>query len=299
MQIRNITVNNFKSLVEFTLDLSKFNCLIGLNGSGKSTVLQFIDFMSQLVRGDMKLWLNERSWKASDMNSRLTGKGKKPIDFSVELNSSEGQGGVTWKASFNTTQLHCTSERIETLGAVLEVQKGQLRITQRTLGDAANGTELHSEKISFSYEGSVLSQLRKETLPPSLIGFKNYIASVKSLDLLSPEYLRQRTRESLAILDGFDEEQFGRGVPMIPKPKSEAWLICALKRDAFQNCHLLESRSGNDNSPNSLKGELKLLLGDTELIADLCERLRDGRIDIDRIVMPSFAAFRDRLEEVI
>jgi hypothetical protein len=102
-----------------------------------------------------------------------------------------------------------------------------------------------------------------------------------------------------SILDGFDEEQFGRGVPMIPKPKSEAWLICALKHDAFQHCHLLESRSGNDNSPNSLKRELKSLLGDTEVIADLCGRLRDGRIDIDRIVMPSFAAFRDRLEAVI
>ena len=30
--------------------------MIGLNGSVKSTVLQFIDFVSQLVRGDMKGW---------------------------------------------------------------------------------------------------------------------------------------------------------------------------------------------------------------------------------------------------
>ena len=51
--IRQIEVENFKSLVNFQIDLPKFSCLIGLNGAGKSTVLQFIDFLSQLVRGDM------------------------------------------------------------------------------------------------------------------------------------------------------------------------------------------------------------------------------------------------------
>ena len=62
MRIKSIEANNFKSLVDFRIELAQFNCLIGLNGSGKSTVLQFIDFVSQLVRGDMKGWLNERKW---------------------------------------------------------------------------------------------------------------------------------------------------------------------------------------------------------------------------------------------
>ena len=29
-----------------------------------------------------------------------------------------------------------------------------------------------------------------------------------------------------SMLDGFAEEGFARGVPMIPKPTSEAWLLC-------------------------------------------------------------------------
>lgn len=102
-----------------------------------------------------------------------------------------------------------------------------------------------------------------------------------------------------SMLDGFEEEGFGRGVPMIPKPKSEGWLICGLKQNAYQNCHQLEERSGNDNSPNSLKGELAELLGEVDLVSDLCERLESYRIDIDRISMPSFRAFRTRLEGVI
>ena len=44
-----------------------------------------------------------------------------------------------------------------------------------------------------------------------------------------------------SMLDGFDEEKFSKGVPMIPKPKSEAWLICALKKHAYQNSALSQN----------------------------------------------------------
>ena len=74
MRIRELEIDNFKSLVDFKLDLAKFTCLIGLNGVGKSTVLQCIDFLSQQVRGGLKGWLAERSWKSTDLKSRLTTK---------------------------------------------------------------------------------------------------------------------------------------------------------------------------------------------------------------------------------
>ncbi len=103
-----------------------------------------------------------------------------------------------------------------------------------------------------------------------------------------------------SMLDGFAEERFPRGVPMIPKPKSEAWLLCALKPNSYQSCADLEDRSGNDNSPNSLKRELnQRLSGDAPLVEALCGMIEDGTIDVDRIQMHSFLAFRSRLEEVI
>ena len=107
MRIHHIKVNNFKSLVEFDLNLPKFTCLIGLNGSGKSTVLQFIDFLSQQVRGDIERWLDDRHWKARDIGSRLTPK-KRTVDFEVTLIGKEGEADRRWKASFNTSLLHCT-----------------------------------------------------------------------------------------------------------------------------------------------------------------------------------------------
>ena len=52
--------------------------------------------------------------------------------------------------------------------------------------------------MTFEYQGSILSQVanRESTLPGSLLSFKEFFSNIKSLDLLSPEHLRQRTRES-------------------------------------------------------------------------------------------------------
>jgi len=43
--------------------LTQFTCLIGLNGSGKSTILQAIDFISQLAQGRLDDWLEVREWQ--------------------------------------------------------------------------------------------------------------------------------------------------------------------------------------------------------------------------------------------
>ncbi len=45
--IKSVRVVNFKSLADVTLSLGHFNCLVGMNGAGKSTVLQALDFLSQ------------------------------------------------------------------------------------------------------------------------------------------------------------------------------------------------------------------------------------------------------------
>lgn len=55
--IKSIRIINFKSIAAMTLELGPFNCLVGMNGAGKSTVLQAFDFLSHLMLGDMDAWL--------------------------------------------------------------------------------------------------------------------------------------------------------------------------------------------------------------------------------------------------
>jgi hypothetical protein len=102
-----------------------------------------------------------------------------------------------------------------------------------------------------------------------------------------------------SMVHGFEEENCGRGVPMIPKPKSEAWLLCATKANPYIDCDTLEDSSGNDKSPNSLKNQLVACFAVPPNRENLAEMVMDGTIDIDRIQMPSFKAFRDRLVAVL
>jgi ABC-type branched-subunit amino acid transport system ATPase component len=188
MRIKSIEASNFKSLVDFKLELAKFSCLIGLNGSGKSTVLQFIDFVSQLVSGDMEGWLSQRKWRASDVKSNLTKKAN--VDFCVYLSDANDEPAGRWEATYSPSRNQCTRERIDLLNFLLETRKDSVEVTDLTTGNAKE------YEIAFYYEGSILSALKEELLPPAMLECKRFFQGIKSLDLLAPEYLRQRTRES-------------------------------------------------------------------------------------------------------
>ncbi len=103
-----------------------------------------------------------------------------------------------------------------------------------------------------------------------------------------------------SMLNGFQAEQYDFGVPMLPKPKSEAWLLCALKTNPYQRCASLEDRSGSDKSPNPLKKELaQLFQGELPSRETLCSMVNDETIDATRIDMPSYNKFKKRLLEVL
>ncbi|MGD8116459.1 AAA family ATPase [Vibrio sp. TRT 29B02] len=179
LSLVNIKANNFKSLVDFSLPFSKFNCLVGLNGSGKSTVLQFIDFLSQQVSGDIDEWLDSRQWSARDLNSTLTKQSN--ITFTVELSYSGKP--VIWEGSFNRTELFCTAEKITWGGkTLLNVADGKFSLP----------TEDLQAPITFAYQGSILSQLRENQLPKELVAFKTFFNELNALDMLSPEMLRDQ-----------------------------------------------------------------------------------------------------------
>jgi len=106
-------------------------------------------------------------------------------------------------------------------------------------------------------------------------------------------------RKFQSILEGFAAARFSCGVPMVPRPKSEAWMLCGLKDAPYQGCERLEECSGNDASPKSLKKMLADRLGGAGTTEEQAEAVRDGRVDPQRIDMPSFNCFRERLWEVV
>jgi predicted ATPase len=187
MKLKKIKVNNFKSLVDFECPLEQFNCLVGLNGSGKSTVLQSFDFLSQQVKGDIKGWLEKRQWKPSDLNSKLTS--KQNIHFEVLLRHAN-HFDVNWRARFNCRTLRCTSELIHwNQHLIFEVKNGEYRI------QSLNEQKLR-EPIHFDYQGSLISQIKASQLTPEILELKKFFEGLFTLDLLEPEWLKTPTRST-------------------------------------------------------------------------------------------------------
>jgi AAA15 family ATPase/GTPase len=181
--IKSIAVRNFKSLADFDFKLSKFNCLIGMNGAGKSTVLQAIDFIAQLMQGNVDDWLIRREWTALELNCKLLSKSN--IVLGIEYQTENGDE-IVWGCSFNRHELLCTSELLEVNGIEqLNVKSKQYRIGENS-----------DTEIAFKYQGSILSQLRDSELPAPILEFRDGMRRILSLELLSPNLLRKRARSS-------------------------------------------------------------------------------------------------------
>lgn len=101
---------------------------------------------------------------------------------------------------------------------------------------------------------------------------------------------------------GFQRSGLGeRGVPMIPKPKSEVWMLCAAKSVPYQNCAKLEGLSGNDNSPKSAKSKLSQALAGCDSAIEQRQWVEDNDFDIQAVAsqMSSFAQFVGDLRKAI
>lgn len=113
----------------------------------------------------------------------------------------------------------------------------------------------------------------------------------------------QRTPKLREIIESSAEKGFAStpeiiGIPMVPKPTSEAWMICHSKQPAYSYCHVLEQDlSGNKDAPErSPKIILEKLCGNIsrEVLLDVA-----GNLDLDRLDMPSFNSFRDKMKLAI
>jgi len=179
--IKRIRVINFKSLADFDFNLSDFNCLIGMNGVGKSTVLQLIDFAAQLMEGRVDDWLIRRDWTQHELKCKL--RSESNIRLGIKYQTVQGDE-IIWTCTFNPHELLCSTESIKVNGDV----KFRVKSKQYKIGENSD------TDIAFKYQGSILSQLRDSELPAQILEFRDYMRRIRSLELLSPNLLRKRAR---------------------------------------------------------------------------------------------------------
>jgi predicted ATPase len=196
--IRRIQIDNFKSLDGFSLPpagsapLANFTCLIGANGSGKTSVLQMFDYLSHFVSADMRQWIRNRDWSLLELRSRYIDASRPPFHmaYEVELKLND-LGVVKWSGNFSMMRRLANEELIEINGKkILELSKGQLHINK------LDDTQVEVDMRALRFNGSCLAFLDEGVLPPSLIRFKSAMQNVKSLELLAPGSMRRSSRPS-------------------------------------------------------------------------------------------------------
>ena len=231
-RLQSITIKNFKSLEDTEINFSKNSFLIGMNGAGKTTVLQAIDFLSVISSGKIEEWLETRGWSKKDLTFFENKKSLIDIRVTFQL----GKDNYIWRMSFNYRNLKCTRERIlkeygENLHYfLLKVQNGKYIL----------GKHGSRKEIDFIYKGSILSGLTENMLGDELNSIRSFFNEIRSAELLSPTLMKKRARESKNSI-GLGGEKLSAFINSLDREKKEK-LQKALK-DFFPNIDSFETKS--------------------------------------------------------
>lgn len=144
--IKTFNVDNFKSLNNLSINLQPMTVIVGNNATGKSSILQAIDFVCGCVNDDFSVLLERRGWTVDNIRSKFIRSGTARISFGVEVALEEPvnttlKWGMVLQPNVAKNQLHLVSEEIvdldtkETLvqykasaGGWIKGDKGELSI---------------------------------------------------------------------------------------------------------------------------------------------------------------------------
>jgi predicted ATPase len=197
--IKAIKIRNFKSVQDLQLPLSRFNVLIGSNGSGKSNILEAIAFGSAAVSDKLDSeFLSSRGIRTSDsrlMKSAFSpGSIKKPIEFSYELDDFEFN--FTIEEEDKPILKWNVPERKETLSEDLSKKWKHLNSEIRRLRELMENTNENVERTTELDEKiKALIDLANKASNLYILGSKN--ENLSNYIIYSPE---------IASLRKFEEE---------------------------------------------------------------------------------------------
>lgn len=160
--IKRIKVNNFKSLdgVEIC-DMPRFLCLIGVNGSGKTTFVELLTFIRALVCGDVDKWaIGGKSCEPKAL--AYAGGSRRNLEISMDFSLQGELGTYTWDITYNLYDSQLIREQIiDNLAGelVLRFEYGKL-----SLQGVDSNIEVmpRSSAISLPLNNELLKRIRSE-----------------------------------------------------------------------------------------------------------------------------------------
>ena len=222
---------NFKSLHKTEIRFSDFTVLVGNNASGKSTILQAIDFLVRSAEKDFSDFLEKRGYSVSDVLCKLTPAKERKIRFVSEWTLPEKvfSNAIRWEL-----EIDCfPKENMMRLGAerVLDAKTGRpLLVFEGTKNSNSlliygmDGKKLREypsmalNSSSLKVTVNTLSREEGQSIP-ELVAFKQYLSASCSYDLLSPAEMRQSSRGAVKTIgsSGRDLPSYIKSLPVPAK----------------------------------------------------------------------------------
>ncbi|RPD86136.1 ATP-binding cassette domain-containing protein [Neisseria weixii] len=220
LKFKQFSIRNFKSIDQISLDFNNLTCIVGMNGAGKSTILQALDFTSQLMVGRIDEWLEQRGWNISQLtNQNLKSKAKNSfirIQMVLEWSFQENPKDVrelVWDAEFDVRRLKCRDESLTVNGEVIFASTG--------LDFSVSGTPNPTE-ILWDYTGSMLSSMTESWFDQHrfLKKIREALLGISSLELLSPAILKKSSRSPVGRI-GISGENLASFIHGLTKSQQE------------------------------------------------------------------------------
>lgn len=185
--IDKISIKNFKAIQAATIKLSDISVFVGNNGSGKSSVIEALQTLQNVLLHGLSTGFNERWFGLEHIRNTSTaekGLGKKLFvnDIEIEIQGKIEQDKYKYKVCFNTSRsgdLYLITHESLVLGKT-EVFKSEVVDEKGATEFFINNEPLPTGRIANNL---VLSDKNLISQLPFAIKFGNYISSWQFLSL--------------------------------------------------------------------------------------------------------------------
>jgi hypothetical protein len=149
-----------------------------------------MSFLSQLMKGNINGWLQQRKWLKEDIVPELDNKKHRDVLFEVSFERENLNG--CWNGHFLVDHHHCCFETLS---------MGDCSFSARLLRNEkkyifSDGTKKTEQRINFGYEGSIFSQLADKEVSDKFEEVIDFFRNIRAFDLLSPYFLKQSSKAS-------------------------------------------------------------------------------------------------------
>lgn len=199
LRLQRISVSGFKAVDKFTMRVDpELTVLLGMNGTGKSSILQMFSFVRHLAQGKPSLFFEERGWSAADIRFKRLHSRSNFIDieayFLANLNDE-----IRWRIKWDATAGRLRSERVD-----LRLAEDDDWVTQLSFKAKGGGRARGQGIPPLTFEGSILGVVQIDDLDEDerdpLVDLYQWLSGIESLELLSPAAMKAGTGASTGNL---------------------------------------------------------------------------------------------------